>query len=208
MIIETLALGPLQTNCYLLAAGRSRKAVIIDPGDEEAKIRGALAKHNLQPGLVVNTHGHYDHIGCDDKFGVEVCIHKDDAASLKNPELNLSRLLMSEYSIDTTVRQLADGDRISSDGIVLEVIHTPGHTPGGISLLLKAPVNNIVFSGDTLFYGGVGRTDFPGASHKQLLSSIKKKLLVLDDRTIVYPGHGPKSTIGAEKTDNPFINST
>ena len=208
MIIEALALGPLQTNCYLLAAARSRKAVIIDPGDEEAKIRTALAKHNLQPGLVVNTHGHYDHIGCDDKFGIEVCIHKDDAALLKNPELNLSRLLMSEYRVDTTIRELADGDRISSDGIVLEVIHTPGHTPGGISLLLREPENNIVFSGDTLFYGGVGRTDFPGASHKQLISSIKKKLLVLDDDTVVYPGHGPKSTIGAEKMDNPFINST
>lgn len=207
MIIETLALGPLQTNCYILAVTRGRKAVIIDPGDEEAKIRGALAKHNLEPGLVVNTHGHYDHIGCDDKFGVVVCIHKDDAASLKNPELNLSRLLMTEYSVNTTVRELTDGERICSDGIVLEVIHTPGHTPGGISLLLKEPVNNIVFSGDTLFCGGVGRTDFPGASHKQLVSSIKKKLLVLDDKTIVLSGHGPKTTIAAEKTGNPFINS-
>jgi len=207
MIIETLELGPLQTNCYLLAVAGGRKAVIIDPGDEEAKIRGALAKHNLQPGLVVNTHGHYDHIGCDDKFAVEVCIHKDDLASLKNPGINLSRLLMTEFSVNAPVRQLTDGERICSDGIVLEVIHTPGHTPGGISLLLKAPINKIVFSGDTLFYGGVGRTDFPGASHKQLVSSIKKKLLVLDDLTVVLPGHGPKTTIAAEKRDNPFINS-
>jgi len=207
VILESLLLGSLEVNCYILALDQGRKAVIIDPGAEEEKIKRSLDKHNLQPGLVVNTHGHYDHIGCDDKFGVDVCIHKDDAASLKNPDLNLSSFLMSEYRVNTRIRRLEDSQEISLDGIVLKVIHTPGHTPGGICLLMKKPKGNIIFSGDTLFYGGIGRTDFSGASEELLISSIKNKLLVLPDKTLVYPGHGPSSTIGEEKMNNPFINS-
>jgi glyoxylase-like metal-dependent hydrolase (beta-lactamase superfamily II) len=205
MIFETLVLGPLGVNCYILASGRRKRAVIIDPGAEPRKIKRVLQRHELEPGIVINTHGHYDHIGCDDDFGVPVYIHKDDAASLKNPESNLSTLLMTAHRVDSEVKTVEEKELISLDGIVLEVIHTPGHTRGGISLLMKKPKSNILFSGDTLFCGGIGRADFPGASEGQLISSIKKKLLVLADDTQVYPGHGPASTIGAEKRSNPFF---
>jgi len=205
MILETICVGPMQVNCYLLAEENNSSAIIIDPGEEETRIRKVLARHKLKPGLIVNTHGHIDHIGCDDKFGVPVYIHKDDAALLQNPELNLSLLVASPLSVKATIRTLEDNENIVLGGLQLKTIHIPGHTPGGIALLLEKPRGKILFSGDSLFCEGIGRTDFPGASSELLVESIKEKLLVLPEDTLVYPGHGPSSTIGHEKKHNPFL---
>jgi len=206
MILETLCVGPMQVNCYILASSPDSRAIIIDPGDEKQKIERILKKYCLKPEFVINTHGHIDHIGCDDKFGVPVYIHLRDLVLLENPELNLSVSFGSSFSLKSNIKVLEDKDNIELGQIQLEVIHVPGHTPGGISLLMKKPKDKILFSGDTLFYHGIGRTDFPGASETLLIKSIKMRLFKLSDDTIVYPGHGPSSTIGEEKNNNPFLN--
>ena len=205
MLIEVIPVGALEANCYVLAAGKKRRAVIIDPGEEEEKIFRVLEKRGLAPALVVNTHGHYDHIGCDDNFGVPVMIHKDDLQMLLDPKLNFSVMMGRFCKVRSRIQTVKQGDEITEDELVLEVIHTPGHSPGGISLLLKAPETGIVFTGDTLFRQGVGRSDLAGGSEKQLFKSIREKLLTLPDETIIYPGHGPASTIGEEKKNNPFL---
>lgn len=208
MILEAIQVGQLQVNCYILAVANNSKAIIIDPGEEKDSIERVLSKHSLQPGLIINTHGHIDHIGCDDKFGVSVYVHKLDAPLLKNIELNLSGFLMRPYAIDkkTVIKTVEDKDIIELGEIKLEVIHTPGHTKGGICLLLNSAMPKILFTGDSLFYCSIGRTDFPGASQKLLVKAIKDKLLKLPLDTVIYPGHGPSSTLGAESRNNPFIN--
>ena len=199
MIFKTICVGPYEVNCYILAQDKDREAIIIDPGDEPGKIKEALVQDKLKPGLIVNTHGHIDHIGADDAFGVSVCIHKDDLNFLDDPNLNLSGFLATPLRITSCRRTLVDREEIKLDKIKLQVIHTPGHTPGGICLLLKEPRDNIVFSGDTLFCQGIGRTDLPLASLEQLKKSIETRLFILDNDTRVYPGHGPSTTIGQEK---------
>ena len=206
MILEDICVGQMQVNCYILASKNNSSAIIIDPGEEENKIKRILEKHKLKPSFIINTHGHIDHIGCDDRFGIPVYIHENDLALLKDPQLNLSTFLMSSYSIESHIKTLKDKENIELDDMQLEVIHTPGHTPGGICLLMKKPDDKILFSGDTLFCQGIGRTDFPGADEGLLIKSIKEKLFKLDDDTVVYPGHGPSSTIGEEKRNNPFLN--
>ncbi|MGE5308429.1 MAG: MBL fold metallo-hydrolase [Deltaproteobacteria bacterium] len=205
MILEKVVVGQLEVNCYVLAEAPGKKALIIDPGDDDEKIIAALERHHLVPGLVVNTHGHYDHIGCDDSFGVDVCVHSADAAMLTEPKLNLSVVLGDFYKVRSKIRLLSDGQEIGLDGLLLKVIHTPGHTRGGISLLLQKPRGRVLFSGDTLFFAGVGRADLYGGDEKQLIHSIREKLLVLDPETEVYPGHGPETSIGREKERNPFL---
>ncbi len=205
MILETICVGTFQVNCYILSMGKNRKAIIIDPGDQKDKIEEALDQHKLKPAFIINTHGHIDHIGSDQEFAVPIYIHRDEAPMLASPELNLSNFLNVPYSVKSPVKVLDDKSKIVLDEIELEVIHTPGHTRGGICLLLKKPVTNILFSGDTLFYESVGRTDFAGASAASLMKSIKEKLLLLPDDTVIYPGHGRSSTIGHEKRHNPFL---
>ncbi|MFA5114497.1 MAG: MBL fold metallo-hydrolase [Candidatus Omnitrophota bacterium] len=206
MILETVTVGPYQVNCYILAEAPGAGAVIIDPGGNEDMIRRALSKHRLKAQAVINTHGHFDHIGCDDAFDVPVYIHRLDEALLKDSKLNLSYFFSEPYTVGkATIKTVGDGDCIEIGAIRLEVIATPGHSAGGICLLLNKPGDNMLFSGDTLFFHGIGRTDFPGAKEDDLIMSIKEKLLGLREDTLVYPGHGPSSTIGKEKAGNPFL---
>jgi glyoxylase-like metal-dependent hydrolase (beta-lactamase superfamily II) len=205
MFLETIPVGALEANCYVLSAGKKRRAVVIDPGENEERIFRVLETNGLTCALVVNTHGHYDHIGCDDNFGVPVMVHKDDLQMLLKPELNFSVMMGRFCKVRSRVLTLEHGQEIVEDELVLEVIHTPGHSPGSICLLLKKPQGGIVFTGDTLFCQGVGRTDLAGGSEKQLSESITSRLLTLPDETIIYPGHGPDSTIGEEKKHNPFL---
>ncbi len=205
MILDTICVGTFQVNCYILSMGDNRQAIIIDPGGQKNKIKEALDKHKLRPAFIINTHGHIDHIGLDDEFAVPIYIHRAEVPMLGNSGLNLSDFLNVPYSVKSPIKVLDDKSKIVLDEIELEVIHTPGHTKGGICLLLKKPVNNILFSGDTLFYESVGRTDFAGASATILMKSIKEKLLLLPDDTVIYPGHGRSSTIGHEKKYNPFL---
>ncbi|MFH1442065.1 MAG: MBL fold metallo-hydrolase [Candidatus Omnitrophota bacterium] len=205
MILEKITVGSLEVNCYVLASQESKKAIVIDPGSQKNKILSVLEKHNLEPAFVINTHGHYDHIGCDDDFGVPVYAHREDVKLLRDQNLNLSAFFSKGYTVGSEIRALEDKELISLDDIELEVIHTPGHTPGGICLLMKKPVNNILFSGDTLFFESVGRTDFAQGAAEELIEAIKNKILVLPVDVTVYPGHGPDTSIGHEKEYNPFV---
>jgi glyoxylase-like metal-dependent hydrolase (beta-lactamase superfamily II) len=206
MIIETAVVGAFSVNCYVVAERAGARAVIIDPGDDERLIRALLHKHGLTPGIVVNTHGHIDHIGCDDVFGVPVYAHRDEVAMLRDAQENLSGFLAQPFTVKAAVTAVDDRALIECDGVTLEVIHTPGHSPGGICLLCRCPAAaGVLFSGDTLFARSVGRTDFPGADEESLLRGIRERLMTLPDETIVYPGHGPRTTIGKERRANPFI---
>lgn len=206
MILESVRVGFMQVNCYIVASQPGGGAIIIDAGDEKKKIEKALAKHKLTPEFIINTHGHIDHIGCEDAFGVPIYVHRQDAPLLKDPQRNLSSFFGPPFSITSNIKILEDKELIGSEDVQFEVIHVPGHTPGGISLLMKKPEQNILFTGDSLFYHSIGRTDFAGASHDLLVKSIKERLFGLSDDIIIYPGHGPSSTIGEEKKNNPFLN--
>ncbi len=205
MILDTICVGTFQVNCYILSMGENRQAIIVDPGDQKNKIKEALDKRKLKPTFIINTHGHIDHIGSDEEFGVPIYIHRDEVPMLESPELNLSNFLNVSYSVKSPIKVLDDKSIIVLDEIELEVIHTPGHTKGGICLLFKKPVNNILFSGDTLFFEGIGRTDFTGSNRAALIKSIKERIFILPDDTVIYPGHGRSSTIGHEKRHNPFL---
>jgi hydroxyacylglutathione hydrolase len=207
MFIRRLVVGPLETNCYLISCKRTNKAAIIDPGGVEAVdlILNLLQKNNFDLKYIINTHGHIDHIIGNNLLKVKtealLLIHRLDADMLVDANKNFSSLMGKEIYSPPADKLLGEGDEISLGTLNLIVIHTPGHTPGGISLV----VNNIVFTGDTLFAGGIGRTDLPGGSYQNLQKSIKEKLLVLSDDKVIYPGHGPNSTIGKERRTNPYL---
>ncbi len=199
--------GELATNCYLVWCEKTRQATIIDPGDQGEQLLAALEDQELQLQSVINTHGHADHIGgnacLQGATGAEILIHTADAPMLEQPALNLSLFWGQEIKSPPPGRCLPHGAQVAVGEEELQVRHTPGHTPGGISLV----GGNLVFTGDTLFAGSVGRTDFPGGSREQLLQAIQEQLMVLPDQTRVLPGHGPESTIGLERQSNPFLQS-
>lgn len=205
MILEIVVIGHMQVNCYVLARAPEAQAVIIDPGADEGKIRAVLQRFSLVPALIVNTHGHYDHIGSDDAFEVPVYVHKKEKPLLLDPEKNLSALFDSPVTVASRIKTVEEGDVIAVDGIELKVLHTPGHTPGGICLVMLAPEEHIVFTGDTLFFRGIGRTDFPYGDEEALVKNIREKLLSLPGETHVLPGHGSSTTIGQEAERNAFL---
>ena len=149
MILETVIVGPMQVNCYILACAQAGSAIIIDPGSQVSKIKGVLEKYKLKPAMVINTHGHYDHIGSNDAFGVPVYVHSEDLAMLTDAGKNLSAEFWLAYKVSSEIKTLKDKEIIKLDCLELEVMHLPGHTPGGIGLLMKKPHSNIVFSGDS-----------------------------------------------------------
>ncbi len=205
MKIVTLVLGALQVNCYLVYDETTKECMVIDPGAEGQKIVTEIEKRDLKVKYIVNTHGHVDHISANayvkERLEAPLLIHEDDAAMLGDGTINMSSYLGEEVNKPLADRLLKDGDVLELAENKIRVLHTPGHTRGGISLVCS----NICFSGDTLFLMSIGRTDLPGGSFKQLIDSIKNKLFTLDDEVVVYPGHGPQTTIGQEKADNPFV---
>lgn len=216
MKIETPIVGPLDVGCYILT-NEGNEAIIIDPGGDTDKIIEFLRKRKLQPRYLINTHGHGDHIGGNKELKahfpeLKICVHKDDEEMLTNPFKNLSALggfQSKDYILKSPPADivLKEGDRISLGEIGLEVLHTPGHTQGGICLLSRSEDGkpDVLFSGDSLFQGSIGRTDFPGGNHDALIGSLKEKILTLKEDTLVYPGHGPATTIGYEKRNNPYL---
>lgn len=200
-ILETVAVGPIGVNCYILGCERTYEAVIIDPGADDDKIKKRLSKKGLSAKYIINTHGHADHIGANGRFGLPVMIHRSDAPFLSDPEMNFSAMMGMAISLPPPDRVLEDGDKLNVGGLLLEIIHTPGHTPGSISVRCE----DMVFTGDALFNEAIGRTDFPYGSEEDLLKSIREKLLLLPDSTKVYPGHGAATTIGHERGHNPFL---
>jgi glyoxylase-like metal-dependent hydrolase (beta-lactamase superfamily II) len=209
MHVECLVLGLYETNCYVVRADKKcHEVLIIDTGLDTSGVTEHLRSNKLKPVAVVLTHGHADHIvgsaAIRTNWGnVQVYIHRLDAEMLTDATINLSLMNGSAFVTEPADVVVEEGDTIEQAGLKLEVIHTPGHSPGSICLYAKD--ENLLFSGDTLFAGGVGRMDFPGGNMEQLLSSIKEKLLVLPQQTVVYPGHGPQTTIGRELKYNPFI---
>ena len=206
MIVKKLVVGPLATNCYIIGSESSKEGMIIDPGAEANQILSSVKDTGLDIKFIVLTHSHIDHIGAlkevKEATGAEVAIHTDDAQTLKVQEPSLGAMFGLSYpSPPPPDRLLGDGESIDIGDLRFSVLHTPGHTPGGICLLGEG----IVFSGDTLFNYGVGRADLPGGSYSQLMDSISTKLMTLPDTTIVYPGHGPDTTIGTERQGNPFL---
>ncbi|HEX41393.1 MAG TPA: MBL fold metallo-hydrolase [Phycisphaerales bacterium] len=209
MKIDCLVLGDFQTNCYVLRRDMAAKdCLIIDPGLQARALLDFLATGGLEPVAVILTHGHIDHIAGISLLrqrypGIQVCIHPADADMLTEPTANLS-LLTGEMFTDRPADILLDGDGdVEFAGVRLKVLHTPGHTPGGICLY--SPQDAVVFTDDALFADSIGRTDFPGGDTRQLLQAIRQRLLTLPAETVVYPGHGSETTIAAEKAHNPFL---
>ncbi|MBU4304169.1 MAG: MBL fold metallo-hydrolase [Candidatus Omnitrophica bacterium] len=202
IIVRTIIGGVLQTNCYILGDPQSGDAVVIDPGAEGEKIKTAVKKENLKINAVLLTHGHFDHIGALSAFSsLPVFMHKNDEMMVRNDKECLSFAGADKKNVMLCLQFLADSDLISVGELKLKAIHTPGHTPGGMCFLVR----DILFSGDTLFNCGVGRTDLPGGSLAQLMGSIRDKLMCLPDDTVVFPGHGQPTTIGEEKEGTAFV---
>jgi hydroxyacylglutathione hydrolase len=207
MFLKKLVVGALETNCYLIGCKKTKKAAVIDPGGEEEVdlILNLLQENNFDLKYIINTHGHIDHIAGNRKLKgkttASLLIHKLDADMLVDTDKNFSIFMDKEIGSPPADIFLEEGDEIILGSLKLTVFHTPGHTPGGISLIL----DNVIFTGDTLFAGGIGRTDLPGGSYQDLQRSIKEKLLILGNGKIIYPGHGPDSTIGEERRTNPYL---
>jgi len=205
LIVDTLPTGPLQVNCYVIGCEATGHAAVIDPGGDADQILKLLNKHKLKAVMIINTHGHFDHIGGNrellDATGAELLIHQDDRPLLDRAGEHAAAFGLRAEPSPAPTRELSGGETLQLGELSIRVIHTPGHSPGGICLY----VEDHIIVGDTLFAGSIGRTDLPGGNHQLLISRIKEKLLPLPETTRVYPGHGPMTTIGQEKLYNPFL---
>lgn len=205
MFLKRLQVGALAANCYIIADEKNANAAIIDPGGDADEIIGIITREHLIVKYIFLTHGHSDHISAlkevKNATDAKIAIHEQDAPMLLSPKDNLSIYFGDGFVQPPPDIILKGNEKFEVGDLVLEIIHTPGHTPGGISI----KVGNIVFTGDTLFAGSVGRTDFPGGSYDELINSIREKLLSLGDNISILPGHGEPSTLIIEKKINPFL---
>lgn len=199
MKISVIQAGAYMTNCYILVDENTNESVVIDPGDAPEALLKAFKATKTKLSFILLTHGHADHTAAvsefKKEFGVDVYISEEDYKLIDNGEY------MFGASNENATKCVSDGDELQFGGIKIKCIKTPGHTPGGMCYL----IDNRLFSGDTLFNSSIGRTDFPGGNFQNLIDAIKNKLMKLDENIVVYPGHGEKTTIGYEKTHNPFI---
>jgi len=207
MVFEELVVGPLSVNCFVLGCEETREGVVVDPGGDVERIIQAVRHHGLTIRYIINTHGHFDHVGGNRQaiaeFGAPLLIHQADAPMLDRVA-DVGRMygIQGENS-PAPDDFLVDGMEIGFGTCRMKVLHTPGHTQGGCCLYLAG--ENRIITGDTLFADSIGRTDLPGGSHDQLLESIRSKLFVLPDDVAAYPGHGPETSIGHEKRHNPYL---
>ncbi|MCL4459452.1 MAG: MBL fold metallo-hydrolase [Chloroflexi bacterium] len=206
MIIKTLTVGPLTTNCYIVTCPETRQALVIDPGGDAPLILSSLQQLKATVRYIVNTHGHFDHVLADKELkeatAAPLAIHRLDVPLLQSAAANAALFTGNQYAeCPAPDLFLEEGDTLKVGTLTLQVLFTPGHTPGHISLHIAGSV----FVGDVLFNHGIGRTDLPGGNQEQLLQSIVQKLFPLGDATRVYPGHGPSTTIGQERLSNPWL---
>jgi glyoxylase-like metal-dependent hydrolase (beta-lactamase superfamily II) len=207
MIHEILPVGPLQCNCSILGDETSHEAIVVDPGDDIPRIVSILKRHQLTVKSIVITHAHIDHIAGANKLkqltGAPILYNQNDLPLVKMMDMQAGWLGIPTPEVSAPDAPLIDGQTITVQGISGSIIHTPGHTQGSVCLYI--PEQSILLAGDTLFAGSVGRTDLPGGDHRQLITSIKGKLMALPDRTVVVPGHGPNTDIATEREENPFL---
>ena len=206
LMVRGVVVGVFQENCWVIGSRRTREAIVIDPGDEPETILALARDMGLNVKQIICSHAHVDHImgvrGVQERTGAGFLLHPDDLGIARSMPRSAARWLGYEPPPPPEPdAPLADGDTVEVDGLQLKVIHTPGHTPGSVSYYTEG----LLFSGDTLFRGSIGRTDLPGGDYGQIMQSIIGKLLTLPDETIVLPGHMQETTIGAERAENPFI---
>lgn len=206
MIFEAMAVGSYYANCYIVGSDKTKEAAIIDPGAEFDRIDKKINELGLNPKMIILTHAHGDHIGAVDelveKYNIPVYIHEDDVQTLNDSKSNFSKVMFGKnLSINPDVK-LKDGDKVEMSDLEFDIIHTPGHTKGGICI----KVDNIMMTGDTLFNKSIGRTDLPGGSFDEIINSIQEIIFKYDDDIILYPGHNSPTTIKSEKLGNPFVN--
>ena len=205
MILRSLVVGPLEVNCYILGCERTGLSAVIDPGGDGDYILDTLDKEGLHLIYIINTHGHFDHTGANrplkEATGAQLMIHRADLPLLERGARSAAQWGLWVDDSPPPDRFLEEGDGIVFGDVTLQVLHTPGHSPGGISLY----TDGMVFVGDTLFAGSIGRTDFPGGDYRTLIYSVRRKIFPLGDDVIVYPGHGPETTVGQERRFNPFF---
>uniref|UniRef100_UPI004055A4A4 MBL fold metallo-hydrolase n=1 Tax=Agathobacter sp. TaxID=2021311 RepID=UPI004055A4A4 len=206
MKINRYVVGEVQTNCYIIINEETQECLIADPGAAARQLASRIRRDGLKPVAVLLTHGHFDHAGAAkelaEEFGILVYAHEAEGDTLKDPRKNVSWMAGKEerYAADVYVKEKEELDLA---GFAIQVIHTPGHTKGGCCYYFKE--KQVLFSGDTLFARSVGRTDFPGGSMSELVRSIREKLMILPDETIVYPGHDDATDIKTEKEHNPYL---
>lgn len=205
MLIHTFVTGPLETNTYLIGDRAAGEALVIDPGGDADEVVAFLQKERLRLKNILNTHGHFDHVSGNRALrqvtGASILIHEGDAPMLGMAARAAELFMIRAENSPAPDILLEDREEIRVGGKLLRVAHTPGHSPGGITLV----GDGVAFCGDLVFYGSVGRTDLPGGSEKALLQSIHRVIMALPDDTVLYPGHGPETTVGQEKQHNPFF---
>lgn len=206
MIFERITAGIYATNCYVIGCENTKQGVIVDPGGDAQRIMQTVAKNGLDIKYIILTHGHFDHIGALQEVKAQtnapVAIHTADAHMLQDPGQSLAALTGQNQGAMNADILLRDRSILEVGDLSLEILHTPGHTAGGICIKIG---RDVLISGDTLFEGSIGRTDLPSGDYDSLINSIKTKLMVLEEGTKVYPGHGGATTIAGEKKSNPFI---
>jgi glyoxylase-like metal-dependent hydrolase (beta-lactamase superfamily II) len=207
MIQKGLTVGLLEVNCYIIGDEETKEAVVIDPGGDEDEILEVLNHQGLNLKYIIDTHGHFDHVDANQPLkeatGAQILIHEVDAHLLSHPSAEAMFFTGNRLRLSQADNLLKEGDVISFGKYRLQVLHTPGHTPGSISLVMEG--HTYVYVGDLLFAGSIGRTDFPGGSFEALINAVRTKIFPLGDNYTVYPGHGPVTTVGHERRYNPFF---
>ena len=207
MILEMLTVGPFQENCYIIGDEESGVGAIVDPGDEAARIAMAVEKTGLEIGSIILTHAHVDHVGAVvalvDEYSCPVLMHAGAEPMLKELPTQAIMMGMRFGRVPTVDRYVEDDEVLEVGDLGLRSLYTPGHAPGHLAFYVED--EGLVLSGDALFAGSIGRVDLPGGSMEVLMRSIEERLLTLPDETVVYSGHGPRTTIGNERTSNPFL---
>jgi glyoxylase-like metal-dependent hydrolase (beta-lactamase superfamily II) len=207
MIHEILAVGPLQCNCSIIGDETTREAMVIDPGDDIDEILSLIKKHNVNVKQIVITHAHIDHVGGAQKLraatGAPIVLNQNDYDLLKMLDMQAAWIGMRSPGKVEIDHSVGEGEQLQAGSLAASVIHTPGHTEGSICLYF--PAENKLIAGDTLFAGSIGRTDLPGGSFHKIINSLHERVLALPDETVVVPGHGPLTTVGAERESNPFL---